>query len=113
MSAIIATDHVSNFTASLAVLSFSNLIDVGSKIFNSSSSDALRSTSVTFCRSYSSLFTSTLSCFRSDPRVVTFMLCVSWMSLIRASISIDKSGVDNNGFIVSSVIVVYGLCITS
>ncbi len=52
---------------------------------------------------------SMLSAWNSCPSVVRFILCTSSISDIKLSISVDKSGVDKSGFIVSSMVGLKGL----
>ncbi len=99
-----ATLQVTSLRAVVDSLILSNFISVGSNILISWRFAAFWSTSFTLLRSTNSFCISILSVWNSCPSVVIFILWTCWISDIKLSISIDKSGVDRSGLIVSSMV---------
>ncbi len=108
-----ATLHVTSLRAVVDSVILSNLMSVGSNIVISLILPAFWSTSFTLLRSTNSSCMFMLSAWSSCPSVVIFTLWTSSISDIKFSISIDKSGVDRSGLIVSSMVGRYGLYRTS
>ena len=100
----IATLHVTSLRAVVDSVILSNLMSVGSNIVISLILAALWSTSFTLLRSTNSFCISMLSAWSSCPSVVIFILWTSSISDIKFSISIDKSGVERSGLMVSSMV---------
>ncbi len=99
-----ATAQVTIFKAVFDSVIFSNLMSVGSNIVISLIFAAFLRTSLTLLRSTNSFCMSMLSAWNSCPRVVRFILWTSLISDSKFSISIDRSGVDRSGLIVSSIV---------
>ncbi len=99
-----ATLHVTSLRAVVDSVILSNLMSVGSNIVMSLILAAFWSTSFTLLRSTNSSCMSMLSAWSSCPSVVIFILWTSSISAIKFSISIDKSGDDRSGLMVSSMV---------
>ena len=99
-----ATLHVTSLRAVVDSVILSSLISVGSNIVISLIFAALCSTSFTLLRSISSSCMFMLSVWSSCPSVVIFILWTSSISDIKFSISVDKSGVERSGLMVSSMV---------